>query len=175
MQINSKNIYMSMNRKTALVPFLLLIAVVILSLVIPSVTKADATANVAANGADIAWMLTATALVLFMTPGLAFFYGGMVNKKNVISTMLQSFISMAVITAFFANHASNSANTTGNGLLFGETHLFMVHLVSMIIVSAFVFGGTFLLLKLTDFITPLRVNEEEELAVLDISQHGEKL
>ncbi len=50
------------------------------------------------NGADIAWMLTATALVLLMTPGLAFFYGGMVNKKNVLSTMLQSFIAMAVIT-----------------------------------------------------------------------------
>ena len=50
------------------------------------------------NQADIAWMLTATALVLLMTPGLAFFYGGMVNKKNVISTMLQSFIAMAVTT-----------------------------------------------------------------------------
>ena len=54
--------------------------------------------SVAVNGADTAWMLTATALVLLMTPGLAFFYGGLVNKKNVISTMLQSFISMAVIT-----------------------------------------------------------------------------
>src|SRR5215212_5974030 len=50
------------------------------------------------NGADTAWMLTSSALVLVMTPGLAFFYGGMVNKKNVISTMLQSFISMAIVT-----------------------------------------------------------------------------
>ena len=40
--------------------------------------------------ADTAWMIVASALVLLMTPGLAFFYGGMVNKKNVISTMLQS-------------------------------------------------------------------------------------
>lgn len=48
--------------------------------------------------ADTAWMLTSTALVLIMTPGLAFFYGGMVQKKNVLSTMLQSFISMALIT-----------------------------------------------------------------------------
>src|SRR5689334_25232675 len=46
------------------------------------------------NAGDTAWMLTATALVLFMTPGLAFFYGGMVSRKNVISTMLQSFVSM---------------------------------------------------------------------------------
>ena len=48
--------------------------------------------------ADTAWMIVASALVLLMTPGLAFFYGGMVNKKNVISTMLQSFISLGVIS-----------------------------------------------------------------------------
>lgn len=48
--------------------------------------------------ADVAWMITATIFVLMMTPGLAFFYGGMVNKKNVISTILQSFIAMGVIS-----------------------------------------------------------------------------
>ena len=439
-----------MNRRSAWVPFLLLIAVVIVSLILPSITKPTVTSSAPFSGADTAWMLTATALVLLMTPGLAFFYGGMVNKKNVISTMLQSFISMAVITilwvvvgfsfafgdsmggiignpstffmmkglqnakpwelaptiplilfafyqlkfaiitpalitgafaerikfssyilficlfcifiycplahatwhpngilfkygvldfaggtvvhmsagwaalacaiylkkrketihtparityvllgtgllwfgwfgfyagsafganslavtalattttasaaaafswiifdilrgrkpsamgtcigavvglvaitpaagyisiahsltvgvissivsnmmvewrsktsiddtldvfpchgiggmvgfmltAVFANQANNSANTTGNGLLFGETHLFMVHLISMVVVSAFVFGGTFVLLIITDLITPLRVNEAEELVGLDISQHGEKL
>ena len=47
---------------------------------------------------DIAWMLVATALVLLMTPGLAFFYGGMVRPKNVISTLLQSIIAMGIIT-----------------------------------------------------------------------------
>ena len=47
--------------------------------------------------ADIAWILTSACLVLLMTPGLSFFYGGMVGKKNVISTMLQSFISLGVI------------------------------------------------------------------------------
>ena len=48
--------------------------------------------------ADLAWMLTASGLVLFMVPGLAFFYGGMVSKRNVISTMLQSFIALGVIS-----------------------------------------------------------------------------
>src|SRR5438093_10057161 len=43
---------------------------------------------------DVAWMLTATGLVLLMTPGLSFFYGGMVRSKNVVSTMLQSFVAM---------------------------------------------------------------------------------
>jgi len=47
---------------------------------------------------DVAWMLTATALVLFMTPGLAFFYGGMIQPKNIISTMLQSFVAMGIIS-----------------------------------------------------------------------------
>jgi ammonium transporter, Amt family len=48
--------------------------------------------------ADTTWMLVASAFVLFMTPGLSFFYGGMVSKKNVISTMLQSFIALGVIS-----------------------------------------------------------------------------
>src|SRR5688572_5368619 len=50
------------------------------------------------DAADTAWLLTATALVLLMTPGLSFFYGGMVRGKNVVSTLLQSFVAMAVIS-----------------------------------------------------------------------------
>jgi Amt family ammonium transporter len=50
---------------------------------------------------DTAWMLTATGLVLLMTPGLGFFYGGMVGKKNVISTVLQSFIAMVIVTVLW--------------------------------------------------------------------------
>ena len=50
---------------------------------------------------DSAWMIVATALVLIMTPGLGFFYGGMVGKKNVISTMLQSFMSMVIVTVLW--------------------------------------------------------------------------
>lgn len=50
---------------------------------------------------DTAWMIVATALVLIMTPGLGFFYGGMVGKKNVISTMLQSFMAMVIVTVLW--------------------------------------------------------------------------
>ncbi len=50
------------------------------------------------SSADVAWLLTASCLVLLMTPGLSFFYGGMVGRKNVISTMLQSFISLGVVS-----------------------------------------------------------------------------
>ena len=51
---------------------------------------------------DTAWMLTSSALVLLMTPGLALFYGGMVRRKNVLGTMLQSFILVAVISVLWA-------------------------------------------------------------------------
>ena len=89
---------MSMTRRLALIPFLLLILLTFLSLFFPGLPQHPGKASPEINGADTAWMLCATGLVLIMTPGLAFFYGGMVNKKNVISTMLQSFICMAIIT-----------------------------------------------------------------------------
>lgn len=85
-----------MSRKFAFITFSLLILIVASCFVFPNVPGVIISENI--NAADTAWMLTATALVLIMTPGLAFFYGGMVNKKNVLSTMLQSFISMALIT-----------------------------------------------------------------------------
>lgn len=50
---------------------------------------------------DTAWMIVATALVLIMTPGLGFFYGGMVGKKNAISTMLQSYMAMIIVTVLW--------------------------------------------------------------------------
>jgi len=49
------------------------------------------------NSGDTAWMLASTALVLFMTPGLAFFYGGMVRTKNVLGMLMQNFIAMGII------------------------------------------------------------------------------
>ena len=49
------------------------------------------------NSGDIAWMLAASALVLFMTPGLAFFYAGFVRNKNVLGTLMQSFIVMGLV------------------------------------------------------------------------------
>lgn len=69
-----------------------------------------AAANI--NTGDVAWILTASSMVLFMTPGLSFFYGGMVGKKNVISTMLQSFICLGVVTLLWV--------TVGFSLAFGE-------------------------------------------------------
>ena len=50
----------------------------------------------AISAGDTAWMLTCTGLVLLMTPGLACFYGGLVRRKNVLGTMMQSFAAMAI-------------------------------------------------------------------------------
>ena len=77
--------------------FLLLLGVVVLALFFSQINVASSLSLL--DKADTAWMIVASALVLLlMTPGLAFFYGGMVSKKNVISTMLQSFISLGVIS-----------------------------------------------------------------------------
>src|SRR3954447_16838913 len=51
---------------------------------------------------DTAWMLVATALVLFMTPGLAFFYGGMVRSKNVLGMLMQNFFAMGLLAVLWA-------------------------------------------------------------------------
>lgn len=76
------------------------------------------------NVADVAWLLTASCLVLLMTPGLAFFYGGMVGKKNVISTMLKSFICLGVISIIwvvvgFSLSFGTSIGITINGNEYG--------------------------------------------------------
>jgi Amt family ammonium transporter len=76
-----------------------------------------------------------------------------------------------VLTGVFATPAINVAATPG--LFFGETALFFTHMKALLIVSAFAFFGSFILLKVTDLISPLRVSEEEEELGLDISQHGE--
>jgi Amt family ammonium transporter len=80
-----------------------------------------------------------------------------------------------LLTGVFANVNVNSGNTTGNGLYYGQTHLFFVHVLALVAVSAFAFFGAMILLKITDMISPLRVSAEDEIAGLDISQHGEEL
>jgi ammonium transporter, Amt family len=80
----------------------------------------------AKSSADNAWMLTSAALVLMMTgPGLALFYGGLVRKKNVLSTMMQSFAMMALITVLWALCGYSLAFGHGNSFIGGFGHLFL--------------------------------------------------
>ena len=69
------------------------------------------------NQADTAWMLISTALVLLMTPALAFFYGGLVRSKNALNTMMMSFISLGFVGVLWAVVGYSLALTAGNNWL----------------------------------------------------------
>jgi ammonium transporter, Amt family len=89
---------------------------------------ADLQQKVAAaqSNADNGWMLMCSALVLMMTgPGLALFYGGLVRKKNVLSTMLQSFSMMGVVSILWAFVAFSLAFAPGNSFIGGLQHVFL--------------------------------------------------
>lgn len=80
------------------------------------------------TSSNVAWMITATIFVLMMTPGLSFFYGGMVGKKNVISTILQSFIAMGIISILWVvvGFSLSFGNDVGGlGLIGDPTQYFM--------------------------------------------------
>lgn len=107
-------------------PFVILLIIAVLALFVPA-EQSYIDSQAVYNGADIAWIIVATALVFLMTPGLAFFYGGMVHRKNVISTMIKSVVATGVVSIIWI--------TVGYSLCFGDsigglignptTHLFM--------------------------------------------------
>lgn len=92
-------------------PFIALMAVAIFALFIPAAS--DFADSAKYNSADVAWILVATALVFLMTPALAFFYGGMVHRKNVLSTMIKSFVATGVVSVLWI--------TVGYSLAFGDS------------------------------------------------------
>ena len=92
-------------------PFLVLAIAAIAALFIPSLPDFDG--SKVYNGADIAWVLVSTALVFLMTPALAFFYGGMVHRKNVLSTMIKSVVAAGAVTVLWI--------TVGFSLCFGTS------------------------------------------------------
>ncbi len=77
------------------------------------------------NSGDTAWMLVSTAMVLFMIPGLAMFYGGLTRAKNMLGTMMQSFITMGVITLQWVVIGYSLAFGDGNAFLGGSTLAFL--------------------------------------------------
>ena len=120
-----------MIRIKKIAPFLVLVIVAIFALFVPSVSPFDDKGKVY-NSADIAWILVSTALVFLMTPALAFFYGGIVHRKNVISTMMKSVVATGIVSILWV--------VVGFSLCFGKsvhgligdptTHLFFKGVIS---------------------------------------------
>ena len=105
-----------MSKATAkqIAPFLVLAALAIAAMFIkPEADYIPGPNDPQYNSSDIAWVLVSTALVFLMTPGLAFFYGGMVHRKNVISTMIKSVVAAGVVGILWV--------TVGFSLSFGES------------------------------------------------------
>jgi len=107
-----------------LLPFLVLVLVAVLACFVKPIADFADTGKY--NSADVAWIIVATALVFLMTPGLAFFYGGMVHRKNVLSTMIKSMVAAGIVSVLWL--------VIGYSLCFGDdiggfignpaTHLF---------------------------------------------------
>ncbi|MCA6449723.1 MAG: ammonium transporter [Chitinophagaceae bacterium] len=105
-------------------PFILLLLVAVAALFAPSLPNFDDGGKY--NAADIAWIIVATALVFLMTPGLAFFYGGMVHRKNVISTMIKSVVAAGVVSILwvFVGYSLCFGDTIGGFIGNPSSHLF---------------------------------------------------
>jgi len=90
------------------------------------IARLEAQVEQAKSAGDNSWVLISSALVLMMTgPGLALFYGGLVRKKNVLSTMMQSFSLMALITVLWALVGFSLAFAPGNSIFGGLQHVFL--------------------------------------------------
>src|SRR6187397_3447067 len=78
------------------------------------------------NKGDVSWLMTSTVLVILMTiPGLALFYGGMVRSKNVLSLLMQVFMTFCVIALLWAIYGYSVAFTNGNDFFGGFDRLFL--------------------------------------------------
>jgi Amt family ammonium transporter len=96
----------------------------------PDVASAQGAVAPAINQADTAWMLVATALVLLMTPALAFFYGGLVRSKNALNTMMMSFVSLGFVGILWALVGYSLAFSTG-GAWVGDLSRVFLHGVNL--------------------------------------------
>ena len=98
--------------------------------VMGAAVSAAATVTSPGNHADAAWILASSALVLLMTPGLAFFYGGMVRGKNVLGMLAQNYVTMGMVSILWITGVYSLAFQGTNGLIgnlknFDLNHIWM--------------------------------------------------
>ena len=151
-------------------------------------------------GADTAWIIVATALVLFMTiPGLSLFYGGLVRSRNVLSVFMHCYAIACLMSvlwfafgysiafgegfsgylgglgkAFLSGINSDSLNGTLPEILFFAFQMTFAIITTALIVGVFTIVVTYALIKIVSIISPLRVDQETETNGLDLSVHGER-
>ncbi len=132
--------------------------------------------NGAIDTGTTAWMLTSTALVLLMIPGLAMFYGGLVRTKNVLGTMMHSFVAVAVIGVLWV--------VCGYSLAFGKNILggfvgwtvwnqFLIQMMGMGATIGMAVVGTIIIVFIVEKTLGFRIDEQSEIEGLDQSLHGE--
>jgi Amt family ammonium transporter len=121
------------SNKKRLTALAALAVIIIASALVSAPTPISATSAAGAiNTGDTAWMLAATGLVLLMTPGLAFFYGGMISRQHVVTTMFQSFIAMGVVSLLWVSVAfSLSFGPSFHGIIGDPRHFFMFRNVGL--------------------------------------------
>ncbi len=98
-----------------------------LALMAPSLAHAEDAATSTINSGDTAWLLISSALVMLMTPGLAFFYAGMVRRKNVVSTLFKNYVSLAVAGLLWAIVGYSLAFSEGSEWLGSFSTYFMLN------------------------------------------------
>lgn len=116
---SNKTLTKSRGLKAIIMMFL---ATVFTGMCMPAMAQTAGTSAI--NSGDTAWMLASTALVMIMTPGLALFYGGMVRRKNVLGTIMQSFVAMGVVTILWVLYGYSMAFGPDIGHVIGSLKWF---------------------------------------------------
>ena len=120
----------------------------------------------AVSAGDTGFMMFATALVFLMIPGLALFYGGMVRHKNVLSTIMHSFIMIGLISLQWV--------LFGYSIAFGPDKLHLFGSLAWLGMQGVGLAGSLIILKVVSLFTKLRVDAADENTGLDLPFHGER-
>ena len=126
------------------------------------------------DSGDLSWMLMGTALVVFMVPGQALFYGDMVRSRNVLNMLMMNMYcigAVPIVWVFVSYSLGNSHD--GGGFLDGGWIGNLDQAVAIGSVVVFSFVVTFAIVKVVDLVICLRVDEETEIVGLDQAIHAE--
>lgn len=126
------------------------------------------------DSGDLSWMLMGTALVVFMVPGLALCYGGMVRSRNVLNMLMMNMYCIGAVPIVWVLVSYSLGNSHDGGDFVGGDwigNLDQAVAIGSVVVFSFVV--TFAIVKVIDLVIGLRVDEETEIVGLDQAIHAE--